>query len=104
MTIYADSAYSSAETQAELEYRGIKSEICEKGTRGVPLTDEQIASNHRKSKTRCRVEHIFADIKNRIKGIAFRVIGIKRVTEKIGIMNLAYNMRRLVSLTKIASK
>ena len=33
--------------------------ICEKGTRGHPLTDEQKERNRQKSKVRSRVEHVF---------------------------------------------
>ena len=37
---YADSAYRSKEQEEHLQAEGIESHICEKGTRGKPLTDE----------------------------------------------------------------
>lgn len=53
----ADAGYTG--TEAEIKARGMESVICEKGTKGHPLTDEQKESNRQKSKTRCRVEHVF---------------------------------------------
>ena len=46
---YADSAYSSAEIAENLP-ENCKNEICEKGYRGHPLTEEQKKENNRKSK------------------------------------------------------
>ena len=96
-TVYADSAYSALEITAELEYRGFNPEICEKGYRNHPLTEEQKLNNHRKSKTRCRIEHIFGDMTNRMKTLTIRTIGLARAEVKIGLMNLAYNMCRYLT-------
>jgi hypothetical protein len=38
----------------------MKNQVHEKGYRNKPLTEEQKASNHEKSKNRARVEHVFA--------------------------------------------
>lgn len=102
LPVYADSAYSSAEIEAELEYRKLTPEICEKGYRGKPLTAEQQNENRRKSKIRCRVEHIFGDMTNRMKVLAIRTIGLARAKVKIGLVNLTYNMRRFVSVETAA--
>lgn len=90
---YADSAYSSAEIAANLP-ENCKNEICEKGYRGHPLTEEQKKENNRKSKTRCRIEHIFGFMTNSMKGITLRCIGFKRAWTQIGLLNLVYNMCR----------
>ena len=100
LTVYADSAYSGKEIEAELEYRKISSEICEKGYRNSPLTASQISENHRRSKKRSRVEHIFGDITNRMKVLGIKTIGIARAEVKIGLINLVYNMRRFLSVKK----
>ena len=50
--VYADSAYRSKEREADLAHQDITSQICEKGSRGHPLSEEQKASNHAKSKVR----------------------------------------------------
>ena len=90
---YADSAYSSAEIAANLP-ENCKNEICEKGYRGNPLTEEQKKENNRKSKICCRIEHIFGFMTNSMKGITLRCIGFKRAWTQIGLLNLVYNMCR----------
>ena len=103
--VFADSAYRSKEQEARLEVVGIESQVCEKGSRGHPLTEEQKAANHQKSKTRSRVEHVFgaqAQMGGCGGGHLVRTIGIARARVKIALMNLAYNMRRYVLLCKRA--
>ena len=96
---YADSAYRSKEQEEKLQVNGIQSQVCEKGTRATPLTEEQKASNRVKSKTRSRVEHVFA-AQAHMGGHLVRTIGIARARVKIAMMNLAYNMRRFVLLCR----
>lgn len=55
---YADSSYVGI----ELENKNIKKQILDKGFRNKKLTNEQIKSNYMKSKTKCRIEHVFAFI------------------------------------------
>ena len=97
--IYGDSAYRSKEREERLVATEFESQIHEKGTRGHPLTDEQKASNRIKSKTRARVEHIFG-AQHAMGGHIVRTIGLARAKVKIGMMNLVYNMKRLVQLIK----
>ena len=99
--VFADSAYRSKEQEARLEVVGIESQVCEKGSRGHPLTEEQKAANHQKSKTRSRIEHVFG-AQAQMGGHLVRTIGIARARVKIALMNLAYNMRRCVLLCKRA--
>lgn len=96
---YADSAYRSKEQEERLQANEIESQVCEKGTRGKPLTEEQKASNRQKSKTRARVEHVFG-AQAQMGGHVVRIIGIARARVKIAFMNLAYNMRRFVLLCR----
>lgn len=97
--VYADSAYRSKEREAELAEQNIPSQICEKGSRGHPLTAEQKANNHKKSKVRSRVEHVFG-AQAQLGGHWVRTIGLLRAKVKIGMMNLVYNMARLVQLIR----
>jgi len=97
--IYADSAYRSKECEEKLVAHEFESQIHEKGARSHPLTDEQKASNRIKSKTRARVEHIFA-AQHAMGGHIVHTIGLARAKVKIGMMNLVYNMKRLVQLIK----
>ena len=100
---YADSAYRAKEQEERLQANEIESRICEKGTRGTPLTEEQKASNRQKSKTRTRVEHVFG-AQAQMGGHVVRTIGIARARVKIAMMNLAYNMRRFVLLCRGESR
>ena len=51
--------------------------------------------NATKSKVRAHVEHVFAQQKA-VMGLFIRTIGIKRAEAKITLVNLAYNMNRLI--------
>ncbi|KST91480.1 Mobile element protein [Lactococcus lactis subsp. lactis] len=55
--VYADSAYVGQTLNHD-----VKQEICERAYRNHPLSDEQVIENKRKSKHRCRVEHVFGFI------------------------------------------
>lgn len=98
--IHADSAYRSAEQENRLGEEEYISRINEKGTRGQPLTDEQKASNREKSRTRSRVEHVFGAMTNEMGGICIRTIGAARARVQIGLLNLAYNIKRVALLIR----
>ena len=91
--VWGDSAYRSEEIEKKLSKKGFTSKIHEKGYRGKPLTEGQKASNTIKSRIRARVEHIFGSIRW-FKGDYLRCIGIDRITEAVGFINLSYNMKR----------
>ena len=97
--VYADSAYRSKEQEQRLANAEIASQVCEKGTRGKPLSEDQKVSNRTKSKVRARVEHVFG-VQAAMGGHWLRSIGLQRVTIKIGLLNLVYNMKRFIQLIK----
>jgi transposase, IS5 family len=101
--VWADSAYQSKEAQAKLAELGKRSHIHKRGLRNKPLTPRQEAANKTRSKVRARVEHVFGVQHNSMGGKFVRTIGIARATVKIGMQNLAYNMRRLVVLERAAT-
>jgi len=101
--VYADSAYRSAETERHLKARGLRSRIHKRGRRNRPLTEAEVAANTAKSKVRARIEHVFGAQENAPGGRLVRTIGIVRAKIKIGLQNLAYNIRRLVSLEQTAA-
>ena len=96
--VWADSAYRS---EAKLRDRKLTSHIHRKGKRGKPLTAQAKGSNRTKSTVRVRVEHVFGAQTNDMGGTLVRTIGMARARAKIGMKNLAYNMRRLVQLRRI---
>ena len=72
----------------------IRNEVCEKGYRNKLLTEEQKENNRRKSKIRCRIEHVFGFMTMSMHGLTVRSIGIARATFHIGLTNLVYNLCR----------
>lgn len=101
--VYADSAYRSAEIEARLRERGFKSRIHVRASRNHPLSQAQEKANSRKSKIRARIEHVFGAQENAPGGRLVRTIGMVRAKTKIGLQNIAYNIRRLVTLERMAA-
>ena len=100
--LHADSAYRSKEIEQYLEKQNCKSNVHEKGYRGNPLTDIQKESNTQKSRIRVRVEHIFGFMTNSMNnGLFMRSIGIQRIKESIGLLNLTYNLFRYEQLIRL---
>ena len=91
--LYADSAYIGKEIIGQLP-PGCKERILEKGFKSKPLTKRQKYNNKRKSRVRCRIEHVFGFTTGSMKGITVRCIGIVRAEFNIGLTNLIYNMCR----------
>jgi len=96
--LWGDSAYSSEEMEKMLKKKKIKSKIHEKGYRNNPLTKKQLKRNRKKSKVRARVEHIFAFMENSMRGMYTRCRSLIRVKASVGLMNITYNLFRLVQL------
>lgn len=97
--VWGDSAFRSADIEAGLKTKGYRSRIHRKGVRGKPLTAWEKQGNKTRSKTRCRVEHVFAWMAQR-GGKAVRSIGLARAAVRIGFMNMVYNMRRFCALRR----
>src|SRR5260370_38439157 len=57
--VYADSAYRSAETEAKLKERGLRSRIHQRASRNHPLSKAQENANRKKSRIRARVDDVF---------------------------------------------
>ncbi len=98
--LWGDSAYRSAETERSLGEKGYRSHIHHKGKRGKPLTRRQTKANKTRSKIRVRVEHVFGFQERSMGGKLIRTIGMARAKAKIGMMNLVYNMSRLVQFER----
>jgi transposase, IS5 family len=93
--VWADSAYRSEDTLADLATRGYREHLQRKGCKHRTLTTWEKQGNRTRSKIRCRIEHVFG-IQAQIAGnLILRTIGKARAEVKIGLRNLAYNMHRL---------
>jgi IS5 family transposase len=96
--LYLDAGYESKE-DVVIE-NGMNPIICEKGHRNDPLTDEQKQNNRIKSKSRCRVEHIFGFIEGAMNGSFTRSIGIMRAKAANALTNLVYNVFRYTQILR----
>ena len=96
--VWADGAWRSKAIEAQVKARGLTSRIHRKGYRNRPLRDWEKAGNRRRSRFRARVEPVFGAQRNDLGGTLVRSIGLIRARARIGLKNLAYNMRRLVHL------
>lgn len=96
--IYADSAYNK-ENNEELSRSGYKLKILKKGYRNKSLTKAEEENNRQLSSKRSRAEHVFAWMRQRF-GYYIRVIGETRVTAKITLQNITYNLARSSFLIK----
>ena len=69
---------------------------------GATIRQRKCASEpHQEPDT--RIEHVFGAQQNAPGGRIVRTIGIVRARAKIGLQNLAYNIRRLVTLERLAA-
>ena len=93
--VWADTAYRSKKNEAWLEAHGRVSRIHRKKPRGKAMPDRTRKANSVKSKVRAFVEHVFVQQKAHM-GLYIRTISIKRNETKIMLVNLAYNMQRLI--------
>ena len=101
-SVWADTAYRSAKNETFMEKNGFVSRVHRKKPKGKPMPDGVRRANAEKSKVRSRVEHVFAEQKDRM-GLFIRTIGIARAKVKIGMANLVYNFKRLIFLQRMAA-
>ncbi len=91
---YGDSAYPSLELP-----EGVENRFSEKAARNHPLTEDQKQANTAKAKLRCRIEHVFAGMVQMVGGTNIRCKNQERATFNISMLNMVYNMRRIISIT-----
>jgi len=100
--VFADTAYRSKANEKHLVDNGLVSRIHRKKAKGKPMPANVARANGAKSKVRSAVEHVFARQKGPM-GLVVRTVGIARATVKIGLANIAYNMKRAVWLSEPAA-
>ena len=99
--VYADSAYQGANLEEIVSKKGVETQICEKGSNVRPLSEEQKLSNRQKSKTRARVEHVFAQMTGSMKALYQRCIGMRRNAAGLKLTNLVYNLMRFEQIKRL---
>ena len=102
VAVWADSAYMAEDIIKKLREinPGISINICNRAYRNKPLTEEQKQENNLISKIRARCEHVFGYMTMAMAGMKMNCIGISRARRDIGLKNLGYNLRRLVTLKR----
>lgn len=98
--VYADSAYRSAKSEANLKELNFCPHLQRKGYKGHPLTPLEKEGNRERARIRARIEHIFGAMKQRAGDVTVRTIGIKRAEVNLGLRNIAYNMERFCILMR----
>ena len=97
---YGDKAYDNTHIDALLATQGTANRILRQGRSNAPLTPSQERTNHLRSRTRVRVEHIFAFMSNVMHADWLRSIGLPRARFHIGLNNLTYNLHRFAFLRR----
>ena len=93
--IWADTAYRSQKSEKKIGRAGLTSKVHFRKPPGKAMPARHERANAARSRVRSAVEHPFAEIKSRM-GLFVRTIGIGRASAKIGMANIAFNMKRLV--------
>jgi hypothetical protein len=96
--VWVDTAYRSAKNEEHMIRNGLRSQIHRKKPKGELMLEAIARANGKKSKVRAFVEHVFVRQKGPM-ALVIRTIGLTRATMKIGLANLAYNMKRMLWLT-----
>ena len=100
--VWADTAYRSKANETFIARNGFVSHVHRKKPKGKAMPEAVRRTNNAKSKVRARVEHVFAEQKDRMD-LFIRTIGLARAPIKIGMTNLVYNMKRLIFLERTAA-
>ena len=96
--VYADSAYRSAEHEANLKEKKFRPHLQRKGCKGHQLTSWKKQGPRTRSCVRSRIEHVFGVIHQRAGDVILRTIGISMTEVKLELRNIAYNMDRFCTL------
>jgi IS5 family transposase len=91
--VYADAAYCDTERRKALRDRGVFPRI-RFNPRNGELTMRQTALNYRWAKVRAKVEHVFADWKERRSLGRCRYVGLRKNALHFTLLAIAHNMRR----------
>ena len=101
--LFLDSGYFGAPVDEIIRKFNMVPFVCERATRGHPLSLEQKNRNRSISKVRVRIEHIFGFIENAMNGSTVRTIGIIRARAHAAMKVLCYNICRAITLIKLSN-
>lgn len=96
--LHGDSAYSTKELEECYKRKNIISKVIKQGDRYKAVTKAEKKANSKNSRIRSRIEHVFGFMTNSMNGMFLRYRSLTRNKVGIGLMNLTYNLFRLVQL------
>lgn len=100
--VWADTAYRSRKNEKRIADAGLVSKVHFRRAPDRALPTNRQRANAARSTLCSAVEHPFAEQKSRM-GLFVRTIGIARASAKIGMANIAFNMKRFVFLERSAT-
>lgn len=96
--LFGDCAYWSKELEELYIQKQILSKVNRQGYRNKRLSIEDEKHNRKSSKIRARVEHVFGFMANSMNGKFLKYRSFIRNEVAIGLMNITYNLFRLVQM------
>lgn len=99
--LFLDAGYFGAAVEDIIKKFKMVPRVCQRATRGHPLSLEQKHQNRQISKVRVRIEHIFGFIEKSMNGSTVRTVGIIRATAHAHMKSLCYNICRATTLIKL---
>jgi IS5 family transposase len=97
--IYADKAYDTHARRELLAKLGLKDGIMRRPNKHHDLTPEQRQRNTELSKIRCRVETVFAVLKQTYGYRRTRYFGLMRNQLQLTLLAICFNLRRMLVMT-----
>lgn len=98
-TVYADAAYDTHARRAALKAAGVKPRIVRRPNRHHALTERFKHYNRLVSRRRAAIETTFATLKQRMRLVRIRYVGLAKATAQITLAAIAFNMRKWAALT-----
>jgi IS5 family transposase len=92
--LYADSVYDSKEGRADLAERGIENRVQRKGCQHKKLTQEDHDWNTQVGVMRAKIEHQFAEYKERYGLRRTRFMGLAMNAVHAGLAAIAHNLKK----------
>ncbi len=93
--VWADTACRSQKNGKKIAKAGLVSKVHFRKPPGKPMPEAKKRANSARSRSRSCVEHVVADQKHHMH-VFIRTIRIARAKNRIGIADIAHNMRRLL--------
>ncbi|MEZ5932497.1 MAG: IS5 family transposase [Alphaproteobacteria bacterium] len=94
-SVWADTACRFGKNEHHLERQGFVSKIHFRRSPGKPLSRKRARANAARGRVRTGIKRVFAVQKDQ-RGLFIRTVGLDRARTKIGLANLAYNLKCFV--------